>query len=240
MTLHDAKLALLPATEAASPKPLSKYNLIGRPSQRGELEFCLGVNFDSDERFLASKAFDELLSAGFIQPKYSDLAAPSDWAVITDAGKQALRRNTLDDLDEVLVRISPDLLEIRRGAWAALASARPDSARQAAHSARELIDQVLKVGAPDEEIRSQLNFRPDPSSSSGITRRMRLRVLMSKYRGETSESDLAVVEKAGELLLAIDTKLQAGSHDRSAPIEAEVRESLSIAELMLRRLLLAA
>ena len=37
---------------------------------------------------------------------------------------------------------------------------------------------MLKEGVSDEEIRSEPGFRPDPHSSSGITRRMRVKRLM--------------------------------------------------------------
>ena len=113
----------------------------------------------------------------------------------------------------------------------------PDSLRQAAHSARELIDQVLKDGVSDEEIRSQPGFQPDLSSSSGINRRMRLKLLMRKHRGHLSDSELKVVEQAGDFVLATDVKLMAAAHSRSAPAHAEVLDSLEIAEKMLRRLL---
>jgi len=237
MSMHGLKVALLAAAEAASPRPLNKINLIGRPAQSGELEFRLKVEFDAQERALAAKAFDELRAGGLIQPTYTDAVVPEDWVVITDAGRQALKHGFLDALDEVLTNINPYLLEIRRGAWAALGAGHSDSLRQAAHSARELIDQVLKQGATDEEISAQSNFRPDPSSSSGITRRMRLKLLMKKYRGEVSDSDLKIAEESGDLVLAIDDKLMALAHNRSAPLHADVRESLEIAEKMLWRLL---
>jgi len=227
----------LGALEDASPRPLNKINLIGRPHQRGDLESRLAIEFDALERSLAAKAFDELRSAGFIVPTFSDIAAPEDWVVITDAGGDVLKRKVLDDLDEALLNVNPNLLEIRRGAWAALNAAHPDSIRQAKHSARELIDQVLKEGVSDEEICSEPGFQPDPYSSSGITRRMRMKRLMRKHRGNVSDSDLKVAEEAGDFVLAIDEKLKAAAHSRSAPVHAEVRESLEIAEKMLRRLL---
>ena len=237
MNMHDLKVALLAVLDGATPRALNKSNLIGRPHQRGDLECHLGVEFSLEERALAARAFDELRSANLIQPTFSDIAVPEDWVVITDAGRDALKRKVLDDLDEALLSINPNLLEMRRGAWAALSAAHPDSIRQAAHSARELIDQVLKEGVSDEEIRSEPGFRPDPHSSSGITRRMRLKWLMTKHRGDVSDSDLKVAEEAGDFVLAIDEKLKAAAHSRSAPVHAEVRESLEIAEKMLRRLL---
>jgi hypothetical protein len=214
ISIHGLKAALLTALESASPSTLNKFNLIGRPHQRGDLEHRLGLEFDGHARSLAAKAFDELRSAGFIEPTYSDIVAPE--VVITDRGRDALKRGTLDEMDDVLQRINPYLLQIRRGAWAALGAAHPDSLRQAAHSARELIDQVLKEGVSDEEIRAEPGFRSEPGSSSGITRRMRLKFLMKKYRGAVSESDLKVVEEAGDLLLATDEKLKALAHSRGA------------------------
>ena len=237
VSIHGVKIAILGALDDASPRPLNKSNLIGRPQQHGDLESRLGIEFDAQERSLAAKAFGELLSAGFIVPTFSDIAAPEDWVVITDAGRDALKRKVLDDLDEALKSINPYLLEIRRGAWTALDATHPDSLRQAAHSARELIDQVLKEGISDDEIRSEPGFRPDPSSSSGITRRMRTKRLMRKHRGDVSDSDLKVAEEAADFVVAIDDKLKAAAHSRSAPVQADVRESLEIAEKMLRRVL---
>ena len=237
MIAHDTKLAILAVAAGAPARPINKFNLLGRPGQPGELERHLSTQFDAYERSLAAKAFEELVCAGFLQPTLSDIAAPETWFVITESGRDALKRGALDSLDEALLRIDPHLLEIRRGAWAALGANRPDSLRQAAHSARELIEQVLKTAAPDEEVRAQSGFSPDRNSASGITRRNRLRLVMKKYRGDVSDSDLMIAEKASDLVLAIDVKLQGLSHSRSPPLDVDVRESLEIAEKMLRRLL---
>src|SRR6266478_2530115 len=116
LSLHGLKTALLAALDSASPKPLNKFNLIGRPHQRGDVEARLGVEFDSQGRSLAANAFGELRSAGLIEPTFADIVAPEDWVVITDSGRDALAQGLLDDLDQVLRRINPYLLEIRRGA----------------------------------------------------------------------------------------------------------------------------
>ena len=44
--------------------------------------------------------------------------------------------------------------------------------------------------------------------------------------GIISDSDLKVVEEAGDFVTAIDEKLKAAAHSRSAPVHAEVRQSL--------------
>ncbi len=169
----------------------------------------------------------------------SDMMVPDDWLEITEKGRAALTRNALDELDEALVRIDPHLVEIRRGAWSALASNHPDSLRQAAHSGRELIDQTLKTGAPTADIKSQKDFVPDKSSKEGVTRRMRIRYLMAKHRGSVSDSDVEVAERAADLVGAIDNKLTATSHARSAPMKQEVGDALTSAEIALRNVLIS-
>jgi hypothetical protein len=219
---------------------LSKYGVLGKPYTPGELERDWEINttFSSDERNEARKALEELIGGDFIRPTMSDLAAPDDWLVITEKGRSALARNALDELDEALLKIDPHLVEIRRGAWSALASNHPDSLRQAAHSGRELIDQTLKTGAPSAEIASQNGFVRDKTSKDGVTRKMRIRYLMAKHRGSVSNSSVGVAEKAAVLVGAIDDKLTAASHARLAPTKQEVEDALTTAEIALRNVLI--
>jgi hypothetical protein len=164
---------------------LAKYDVLGKPYTPGELErdWKVDKTFTSNERNQGRKALEELIAADFLRPTMSDLSIPDDWLEITDKGRDALTRKALDELDEVLSSIDSHLVEIRRGAWSALASSHPDSLRQAAHSGRELIDQTLKTEVPNAVITAQPNFAPDKSSKDGVTRRMRIRHLMQKHRG---------------------------------------------------------
>ena len=215
-----------------------KFNLLGRPYQIGGLERSLKISFDNDQRALAARAFEELKRDGLIRSTLSDLVDPENWCEITEAGRNALECGTLDDLDIALSKINPHLLEIRRGAWSAVASRQPDSLRQAAHSGRELIDQVLKDGAPDDTIKGEAGFQANTNSVSGITRRMRLRFLMQKFKGAVSDSDITVAEKACDLVIAVDNKLTAQAHARTAPALQDVKDVLNTAEVALRRILL--
>jgi len=52
-----------------------------------------------------------------------------------------------------------------------------------------------------------------------------------------SESDVEVAEAAGDLVTAIDNKLTAASHARTAPIDQEVTDALMAAEIALRNIL---
>ena len=213
-------------------------NLIGRGNVQGDIERMLNVQFDGGQRYLVDQAFEQLKSAGLIRPTYTDLIDPVSWVEITDPGRDALARKCLDDLDAALYRVGAHLVEVREGAWSALASGNPDSLRQASHSARELIDQTLKEGAPDAMIRHMPNFAADPTSTSGITRKHRLKYLMASFRGRISESDLRLIEKAYELLEVTNTRLTAASHTRDALDTQNVRDMLTLAETMLRCVLL--
>ena len=214
-----------------------KFAVIGRPYQAGSLEHQLQITFTNDDRECADRAFESLRHKSMIRSTYSDLIDPLNWVEITTNGKHALERRLLDQLDEVLDKILPHLVEIRAGAWEAVHSGGVDSLRQAAHSGRELIDQTLKEGAPDSVIRSEPDFAPDKSSNSGITRRQRLKYLMRKARGQLSDTDIKIAEEACDLVMAVDTKLQAESHSREVPSMQEVRDALAAAEIALRALL---
>lgn len=231
-SIRQLKFAVL---EVLADRKGHRYNLLGgRGNQPGALEHRLSATFDSGDRQLADAAFTELLHAQLIQPTYDDLVEPGNWLVITEAGREALKRHALDDLDVALKAISPELVEQRDGAWSAIASARPDALRQAAHSARELLVQTLKLAAPDSEVRAQAGFVPHPKS--GVTRRHRLKFIMKK-RGAVSDSEVALAEKACELVEAAHDKLVAEAHSRTTPLLTDVHDALSVAEIALRRVL---
>ena len=238
VNIHSLKFAILDAL-ASGKNHQHKFNLIGKGNNSGNLESQLGVCFDPDQRHMAVIAFDELQAAGLIRPTYTDQISPEEWVEITEAGRQVLERRELDSLDGALGRIASHLLELRAGAWAAVSSGRPDSLRQAAHSARELIDQTLKIGAPDSEVKGMEGFSFDMTSRSGITRRHRLRFLMSIHRGAVSDSELKVADQACELVLATDERLIAVAHSRSVVSPQDVRDALIAAEIALRRVLLS-
>jgi hypothetical protein len=239
LTLANLKLAILKClVDTTAEHAVNKFNLLGRPYQAGGLERSLELTFDSQQRALANRAFEELKAGGLITPTLADLVSPEHWVAITDAGKAALQHGLLDDLDVALTEINPSLVEMRRGAWTALSTRNADSVRQAAHSGRELISQVLQQGAPDSEIKAKPGFHPDSSSGSGITRRMRLKHLMAKRRESSSDSDLEVAEKAIDFVIALTDRLSAAAHDRGIPSEEDIRDLLLTADVALRCILL--
>ena len=235
-TMRSMKIEILTALNSVNRE--HKMNLIGKGSFPGHLERRLRIRFNTENRELADRAFEELKANGHIRPTYDDIIAPESWVEITESGREALRQQCLDDLDSALAKISPTLVEMREGAWAAVTSRRPDSLRQASHSARELIDQTLKEGAPDKLIKQMAGFVPDRNSESGITRRHRLKYLMSTFQGDVSESGLRVADEACNLVIAADDRLKVLAHSRPVPTVSEVKDSLQVAEIALRRVLL--
>jgi hypothetical protein len=197
----------------------NKFNLLGRDFQKGDLEGHLGVEFDPNERARAAQAFEELRRDGYLQATYSDLADPENWVTITSSGKEFLGRDLKDNIDLALESISPHLVELRQGMWDAIDRTSPDAPRQAANSARELLDQLLKDGAPAE----------------CATRRERLRFLMRKNRKDDkiSRSDLKVIEASCDLLEAEHGKLLGSVHSRRSVRRDEALPSVAAAERIL-------
>lgn len=236
-TLRTLKLSILEAMAREQERPTHKVNLLGRPGQPGNLERHLGCVFDSSTRAQALRAMDRLQHDGLVTPTYADLVAPESWLVLTESGHAALRRRAMDPLDEALVAISPHLMEMRDGAWSAVASSEADALRQAAHSARELIDQTLKISAPDEQVKVASWYQPDSGSQNGVTRRHRLRFIMEQHRHIHSESELRIAEKACELVHTIGQRLLALSHSREVLTRADVYDAMLAAEIAFRRVL---
>lgn len=240
--LEQAKIELeiLRIIDRRSPQAVERSNLLGNATRQGELELTLARGLTESERDKAYRAFDRMRESGWLRPTRTDLVIPDDWVVITEAGRKALEMGALDELDAALEKLDPHLIEVRRGIWSALDSGQPHSLAQAAHSARELVDQVLKAGAPDEKVRTTPYFQPDASSSSGITRRMRLKFLMREYRNEMTENDLAVAEAAADLVVAVDKKLMAEAHSRTENEYEKVKSAIVAAETTLRTVLVPA
>lgn len=150
--------------------------------------------------------------SGTIFYKYRDLGS-----LIFPGEIDQPKLKTGGKINIALKAIGLQLPDMRAGMWAALKSDQPDAGRQAAHSARELIDQVLKEGVPGLD-----------------TRKERARSLIIKYRGiDVSEDDLAIIAASCELVEAEHRKLTKLSHTRSPVDIAEARGSVEAAERIL-------
>ena len=223
---------------ARAKRQLHILNVLGAEYRSSELEAELGsLKFVPEERAQAMRCARELMDLGLIIPTYSDLSNPEEWRIITDAGRDALARGALDELDKALWHLSPDFVNMRRGAWRAANSSAPDTLRQAAHSGRELVSQVLHVVSPDDEVRGRPWFNPNPNKSHEVTRKNRYKNAIEKRKRGWSESDLDVAMKAGDLLEAQHVKLSANAHLRGPVDRQTVIDALSTVDMVLRMLL---
>ena len=228
---YPLKMALLRCF-ASAPDHQHRANVLGRVGYPGALEYQLKVQFTSEERAMAHRALQELEADELVQATHRDTVAPADWLEITTAGKKALERGTLDELDRALRELNPELLELRQGAWAAVYSFRPDAMRQAAHSGRELIRRVLARLAPDHEVRSAPGFH-----GGQVTRRDRVRFAMRKHKGRASKSTLEVIEAQCDVVEANYARLSGLAHAEAPVIREHVSELLRAAEAALKDLL---
>lgn len=195
-----------------------KMNMLGRGGfQSGDIEYRLHVQFTADERAQAARVFDDLKRSGYITPTYDDLVDPENWVTITESGREYLRMGAADYIDTCLAKISPHLVELRKGMWDAVRRTSPDAARHAAHSARELIGQLLKEGAPADL----------------KTRKERFTYLMQQQSGEVSGSDLDIIDASWKLIEAEHSKVTGESHARRPANGAVVRGSVEAAERIL-------
>jgi hypothetical protein len=235
-TQRKMKLAILERVAASQNQRDAKSNLVGRSAtDRGNLERALNLTFSEEQRGAVYLLVQELGAAGYLQPSFGQMGGGEDWVALTDAGRRAIERHALDELDEALLAIREELVEVREGMWAAFHSGRADSLRQAAHSARELIRQVIDALAPLDRVREATWFQRHEGSSSGVTRRQRVRLILEDHgRGRGDE------ELVEGLCDQVDTnygRLSGQAHADSQPASADVKDLLDLAEIALKRLL---
>lgn len=233
---HDLKVAIL--REFAKTEKSHKINLLGRPYQAGPLESSLGSKFTEQERNRAARCFDALYAEGLLDKSNTDIADPDNWYSITEAGREALKRGAVDELDAALIEIDPRLCDLRHGAWAAAMSSQPDAVRQAAHSARELIIQTLDAIAPIELIIAEPGFQRAKESASGVTRKMRFKYALNKRKSGSSKNDVEILESAAGLLESMHKKMSGLAHQRGVIAERDIKTYLQTTETALALLLL--
>lgn len=236
MNQRAFQLAILEYFNSSKSFHENKKNVLGFAGQRGNLERFLSLEFDSEIRARAYSAFKALETVGHIRPTFHDVRNPEDWYQISESGMEALRRKALDDLDMALQLTNPALVDLRNGAWEALQSNRPDSLRQAAHSGRELIRQVL-ASVVDEDGPPEEGNGGSDSSSSKMTRKMKAKLVYKRTHGDVSKSELALIDSHCEIVDNLYARLSAEAHRDVSQRHQDVEDLLRSAEIVLRRLL---
>ncbi len=113
-----------------------------------------------------------------------------------------------NQFDNVFANLGPNFITMWHGSWAVLRSDSPDRIRQAAHSGRELLMQVLAYLAPDT-VFSEVEIQQFGHDGK-VTRKMRVkRILLG-----SSSSKVSWAESMAKVLDETYAQLSAVSHDR--------------------------
>ena len=216
-TRRQLSLAILGALADAG-RELYRENLIGREGQWGDIERKLCDTLTFEERGRAGRAFDKLFADGLIQADAkARVGSSTPWVVLTEAGRAALKRGELDELDAALGGLEPRFVDMRAAAWERIASDDPDAVRQAAHEGRELLHQVfaVKPGTHKEQVKAHLEAT----------------------HGVVDKDDVEFADKVVQFAVAAFRRLTPASHERGIPSRDAVRAGLEAMDSALRLLL---
>jgi hypothetical protein len=210
---------------------IHKMSVISSAIARSEPPVAHPLDLLPEERVLAGNAYDELLTDGLIAPSYHILTDPDNYCWITSKGRALLERNLLDELDAALADIDPAFIDLRDGAHDGMRSSGPDSARQAASSARALLEQVLHKLASDDEVKRQPWWERDKTAKSGVTRKQRVR-LACERRGRTDW------ERVASRVIVTGDDLESMKHKQGSTAGLSAEDAVRDAEIALKELLL--
>lgn len=124
-----------------------------------------------------------------------------------------IEEESVDDLEELLALIDPELIRLLRGARKALASDNPDRVRHTITSFRELLTQVLHRLAPDDDVKNWSTSAKDLDKGRP-TRRARL---MYICRSINCPPFSEYVQKDVDIMLEVVELLQRGTHQVTIP-----------------------
>lgn len=231
----------LEVLEYFSKQPKDKYvlkaNVIGLQYQEGNFGRHFNRTLSNEKRSMLDIVIKELQEKNLIQPVYRDIMSRGEDLVITDKGKRSLQERILDELDELLLSLQSgsDLILMRYGAYDAVINKQTDWKRQAATSLVELIDHTLRTIAPNADIKTQEWYSPARDSTTGITRKHRIRYFLEVKNGARSEATEKVLSKAWELIESCRSKLESIKHTKDE--SNEVEQLIKLVEDALRFLL---
>ena len=197
----------------------------------GELEVFLGVAFDPQERARASRAWESLQHADLIVSDYLSLSDPENWVEISPAGRTALDRHALDELDEVLLAVDRRLVEFRDEAWTAFDRGGDVALSQAVHSMCELVDNVLRDLAPLNDVRAAPWFVRVKESKTGVSRNQRARLIMERRHGRHDQEMCDALVAAYRILAGL--KHPSRSYASEVTERALLRAEDALREVML-------
>lgn len=120
-----------------------------------------------------------------------------------------------DKSERLTAFLAPLGLEtIRLGAWTTYYGESPDKYRQASHSMRELLIQLLDILAPDDDVTSA-PWYPTSPPEHGVSRKLRIRYILNGNATKLSKSTLNYIDSIANFTEASYQKLCIDAHSRS-------------------------
>lgn len=185
---------------------------VGR-TYKGFLADVIGGLSESfvDNRLNVGIAIPTMTTSAYISSVKTAIVADETDAeeVVLPESFPAVQRNGATKLDVVFQSLGPNYITMWQGSWAVLDSNSPDRIRQAAHSGRELLMQVLEKLAPDSAFDAEA-IKKDGYGGK-VTRKMRIK----KILGSDSKSAVGWVDSVAKALDETYDRLAGVSHDRS-------------------------
>lgn len=123
------------------------------------------------------------------------------------------RQAILDELRQYLNAYDPKYVHMLAGSEEALHSQGVDHLSQAAHSMRDMFQQLIEQIAPSEAVKSQPWFVSTPGAPGGVSRMSRLRYMLYGTGIDLDEDELRRLDEAAEQAkIALDVSI-ARAHD---------------------------
>ena len=140
------------------------------------------------------------------------------------------RQQVYNELAEILQPLDPKYLYMLKGSEEALHRSGADNLSQAAHSMRDLFQQIIEDLAPTNVVKQQPWFKPTPSAPREVSRMSRLRYILYGAGTGFDEREIGQLDEAATSAKnALDLSMaRAHDHDpelTSAEVELAIDHS---------------
>lgn len=156
---------------------------------------------------------------------------PTEWTVLENQVETAKDR---EYVSRELILINQRYSDMYNNAWKAKAALQTDKARQPLANVREVVYQLLHEYAPDEEIKKQSWFIPNPESKTGVTHGDRVKYIASKVKDSSLSYELISMTTDYTNLI---NQLSKTLHKHGSIEEQEAINDMYRADSLLRMLL---
>lgn len=135
-------------------------------------------------------------------------------------------------LGDLLNAIDPNIETKRTGAWFTFIGDSPDKIGQATYSMREVLSQLLKKLAPDKNV-MKVSWYTKPKEDPNVTRRMRVRYILSDENQPASKSTVDFIESLANTAEKLYRQLNIEVHRRGEYTKSNAEIYLYECDLLL-------